>query len=286
MEIKKITVIGSGIMGNGIAQVAASYEYEVYLVDISKDALQNAMENIKKSLTRLQKKGKIDEKKIVEVMGRIKTTDNLNDGLSDTDYIIEAIIENKNEKISLLKKVDKIIPDHTIIASNTSQFSITGLGSNTNRPDKFIGMHFFNPPVMMNLIEIIRGLETSDETLEISLNLAKNLNKETVLCKDSQGFITSRMIGIWASEAERIYEEGLATKEDIDKACKLAFNHPMGPFELCDFSGLDTRLNVCESLEMGFGDRFKPTQTLRNHVLAGRLGRKTGRGYYDYRNKE
>jgi len=196
--------------------------------------------------------------------------------------VIEAIPENLDLKKATFKDLDGFCRPQTILGSNTSNFSITAIGAVTQRPQKVIGLHYFNPPAMMKLIEVVRGVETSEETLQTALEFAKKSGKETVVCKDSQGFITSRIINLWLTEAERILEEGIASKEDIDKACRLAFNHPMGPFELADFSGLDTKLYVADALNQSFGDRFRSTQTLRNLVAAGHLGRKRGKGWFEY----
>ncbi len=196
--------------------------------------------------------------------------------------MIEAIPEDLDLKKDTFRDLDRFCRPEAILSSNTSNFSITALAAATRRPEKVVGLHYFNPPAMMKLIEIVQGLETSDETLETVLEFARKSGKETVLCKDSQGFITSRIINLWLTEAERILEEGIATKEDIDKACRLAFNHPMGPFELADFSGLDTKLYVADALNQSFGDRFRSSQTLRTMVAAGHLGRKSGKGWYKY----
>lgn len=282
MKINTIAVIGSGIMGNGIAQVAATAGYEVSLHDISQAALDNALKTVRHSLAKMVKKERLDAEGADNIFKRIHPTGEINAAAEGADFVVEAVSEDFDLKCRIFDKLDRLAPEETILGSNTSQFSITSLAAMTQRPEQVIGVHFFNPPVMMRLIEVVKGLQTSEETAQAVLEIAKRMQKEVVVCKDSQGFITSRMINLWVNEAERILEEGIASSEDIDKACRLAFNHPMGPFELSDFSGLDTRLMVNSSLEEAFGERFKPTQTLRNFVRAGRLGRKTGRGFYDY----
>lgn len=282
MDIKRVAVLGAGIMGNGIAQVSAVAGYQVSLRDIEDKFVQNGMANIEKSLGRMVKAGKLNQEEIPTILGRIKTTTDLRKAVQDADLVVEAAPENLDLKKQVFQDLDNLCPPQTILGTNTSNFSITALAAVTKRPQKVIGLHYFNPPAMMKLIEIVRGVETSEETLQTTLEFAKRSGKETVLCKDSQGFITSRIINLWLTEAERILEEGIATKEDIDKACRLAFNHPMGPFELSDFSGLDTKLYVAEALNQSFGDRFRSTQTLRNLVAAGHLGRKSGKGWFTY----
>jgi len=282
MEVKNIGVIGAGIMGHGIAQVAATSGLQVLLQDVSEGVLGKALESMQRSLGRMVKKGTLKTDEVDVIIGRVQTTVDLARAVERADFVIEAVTENLDLKYRIFEQADRLAPKQAILASNTSQYSITGLAAATNRPDKVIGTHFFNPPVIMKLIEVVRAFDTSEETLAVTLQMAQRMGKEVVVCKDSQGFITSRMINLWLTEAERILEEGIATKEDIDKACRLAFNHPMGPFELNDFSGLDTRLNVSLALEEVLGGRFKPTQILRNLVRAGCLGRKSGRGFYDY----
>ena len=282
MEIKRIAVLGSGIMGHGIAQVSAAAGYEVTMRDVEDQFLQKAMANMEKSLTRMVKAGKVSLEEVPNIFGRIRITTDLSEAVRDADLVIEAIPENLDLKKTTFKDLNRLCRPEAILSSNTSNFSITVLAAVTQRPEKVVGLHYFNPPSMMKLIEVVRGLETSDETMETVLKFAQKSGKETVLCKDSQGFITSRIINLWLTEAERILEEGIASKEDIDKACRLAFNHPMGPFELADFSGLDTKLYVADALNQSFGDRFRSTQTVRNLVAAGHLGRKSGRGWYNY----
>ena len=282
MEIKKIAVLGSGIMGHGIAQVSAAAGFEVSMRDVEDPFLQKAVSNMEKSLGRLVKAGKLAQEEVPNILGRIKTTTDLQKAVEEADLVVEAIPENLDLKKSTFKDLDRFCKPETILSSNTSNFSITVLASSTRRPDKVVGLHYFNPPAMMKLIEVVRGLDTSDETLKTILDFAHQSGKETVICKDSQGFITSRIMNLWLTEAERILEEGIATREDIDKACRLAFNHPMGPFELADFSGLDTKLYVADALNQSFGDRFRSSQTLRNMVAARYLGRKTGKGWYNY----
>ncbi len=282
MEIKRIAVLGSGIMGHGIAQVSATAGYEVFMRDVEEPFLEKAVANVEKSLNRMVKAGKISQKELPLILSRVRTTTDLQKAVEEADLVVEAITENLDMKKAVFKDLGRFCRAEAILSSNTSNFSITALAAVTGRPDKVVGLHYFNPPAMMKLIEVVRGLDTSDETLETVLEFARKSGKETVVCKDSQGFITSRMINLWLVEAERILEEGIATREDIDKACRLAFNHPMGPFELADFSGLDTKLYVADALDQSFGDRFRSTQTLRNMVAAGHLGRKTGKGWFNY----
>lgn len=282
MEITRVAVLGAGIMGNGIAQVSAAAGYQVYLRDIEDPFIQRGMVNIEKSLGRMVKAGKLKQEEVPKILGRVKTSTDLKKAVQDADLVVEAAPENLELKKQIFRDLDHFCQPHTILGTNTSNFSITAIAAVTKRPDKVAGLHYFNPPAVMKLIEIVRGLSTSEDTLKTVLDFARKSGKETVLCVDSQGFITSRIINVWMTEAERILEEGIATKEDIDKACRLAFNHPMGPFELSDFSGLDTKLSVADSLHQSFGDRFRSSQRLRNLVSAGHLGRKTGKGWYDY----
>lgn len=282
MEIKKIGVFGAGTMGNGIAQVVAHKGYDVSLMDLNKEILERGLESIKKSMNRLLKAGKIGEEEINQTISKISTSVDVEQAAKDVDVVIEAIPEDLQLKKTLFKKLDEICQSHTILATNTSQLSITSIGSVTRRRNKVIGMHWFNPPVIMRLIEIVRGIETDDETVKIIEDLSHKLGKETVICKDSQGFIASRALAAFMNECMKILEEGIASKEDIDKAIKLGLNHPMGPFELGDYTGLDIILHVAEGLEEALGERFKPCQTLRKLVEASHLGRKTGKGFYSY----
>jgi 3-hydroxybutyryl-CoA dehydrogenase len=283
MNIQKVGVIGAGIMGHGIAQIAATAGYDVLLYDIEQIRLDKAIENIRFSLSRFIKKKKLTENELNKILKKISITTDLKFTMQDIDFVIEAVPEELELKKKVFAKMDSLAADHTIFATNTSQFRITSIAAATKRPDKILGTHFFNPPVMRRLVEIVRGLDTSDATVETTLTLCKNLNMETVICKkDSAGFITTRLIAILSLEAERIYEEGIGSIEDIDKACRLAFGHPMGPFETSDFSGLETGLKVRRSLADVYGERYRPTQTRVNLVEAGHLGRKTGRGFYKY----
>ncbi len=282
MNIIKVAVIGSGIMGNGIAQVFATGGYQVTLNDVNQDMLGRAQKNIKGSLERLIKKEKISEKESNMIFKRLSFTKNLEVAVKDADYIIEAITENIETKLETFEKIDRLSPPHAIIGSNTSQYSITKLATVTNRASQVIGTHFFNPPVIMKIVEIVKGIQTSEDTINTTLKFVMSIEKEAIVCLDSPGFITSRLINLFCNEAEKIVEEGIASREDVDKACRLAFNHPMGPMELSDFSGLDTRLMASKGLEEGIGERFKPTRTLRNYVNAGHLGRKSGKGFYSY----
>lgn len=282
MKEDKICVVGSGQMGSGIAQVSAMAGFEVTMIDIDRQVLIRAKESISNSLARFVKKEKITSKESQDIFERIKDSVSLQDA-EDACVLIEAISEDATLKKDIFADLDKICPNETTFMTNTSQFSITYLASATRRRDRFIGTHWFNPPVVMRLVEVVRGLETSDDTLSFTLNFFQKLGKETVVCqKDVKGFITTRFIWAMRMECFRMLEEGLASAEEIDKAIKLAFNYPMGPFELMDFGHLDLSLQVVRSLHETYGDRFIPPQPLINLVDAGYLGRRSGRGWYTY----
>lgn len=283
METKTICVLGAGTMGSGIAQVAALSGFEVVLRDINQDLLVRGMGNIQRSLERLAKAGKIKEASVEPLLSRIRMTTDLAAGASAAQLVIEAVPEKLELKQSIFKELDRVCPPETLLASNTSGISITSIASVAEHRGRIIGMHWFNPAPIMRLIEIIRGLETTDETVRTVLDLSNRMGKQAVVVQDSQGFIVTRALTPFLLECWRMLEEGIATKEDIDTAIKLGLNHPMGPFELTDFIGLDVELSVCEDMRSIYGDRFVPPQTLRRLVNSGHLGRKTGRGFYTYK---
>lgn len=281
VDVKTLAVCGAGIMGHGIAQVGAMGGLEVHLMDIDMAALGRAREMISASLDKLERKMKLEAGEKEEVLGRIHFVTDLKDAVSEVDFVIEAVPEVLNLKKEVFARIDEVAPKHTVIATNTSQYSITAIAAYTERPDKVIGMHWFSPVVLMRLIEIVRGLETSDATVEQTIMLSKALEKVAIICRrDSPGFITTRLIAALTNEAQRIVEEGLASVEDVDSACRLAFGHPMGPFQTADLTGLDTQLMVREALREAHGERFRPTNLLRSLVAAGHVGRKSGRGFY------
>jgi len=281
MEIKKIGVLGAGTMGSGIAQVAAMSDFEVVIRDLKDEFLNVGRSKVDDSLKRMVKKEKIIEKQLEKIVNNIKWTTDLND-LLGIKFLIEAVPEQVDLKKGMYQDMRKILDKDAIIASNTSSISISFLGSAVANPSRFIGMHWFNPPVIMKLVEIVKGVLTSEETVNTTFDLCKRMGKETVVCLDSQGFITTRVLTAFRLECYRVYEEGIASKEDIDKACRLAFGHPMGQFELADFSGLDIEVDVLKGMVETYGDRFRPTQRLLNLVRAGRIGRKSKHGWYDY----
>ena len=285
MEISRICVYGAGLMGHGIAQVVASSGYTVYLRDREEKYLDKAMTGIQSSLGKLVSKNKIQEDQAAAILERIKPTLNDAEALEDTDFVIEAVFEDLEIKREIFNSLDRLCPAHAILASNTSQFSISALSAATQRPDRVVGMHWFLPPVIMRLIEIVKGEDTSEETVAVVQDLANKFGKETVVCKDRQGFITTRALVALAAECLRMLEEGVASKEDIDKAIKLGLNHPMGPLELSDYSGLELHVQAADAMAKVYGERFLTTQTVRNLVQAGHYGRKTGRGLYDYAQK-
>lgn len=281
MEIKTIGVVGSGLMGRGIAHVAALSGYNVILQDISEDALKNALKNIETELDKGIVRGKTTQEDKERTLGNIITTTSL-EVFRQVDYVIEAVPEVLEIKQATFAELDSICRPDVIFASNTTSQSITEIASATERTDRFIGMHFFNPVHKMKLIEMVNGLETAKETTDISKELGESFGKEVVTVKESPGFVTSRIQAIIGNEAFIMLSQGLASAEDIDKACKLGLNHPMGPFEMVDFVGLDTRLKSLEYLSKMFGDKYKPCPLHVQYVKAGRLGKKSGKGVYEY----
>jgi len=283
MAVRRIAVIGAGIMGNGIAQVAAGSGYEVVMRDVEQAFIDRGVATIRGSLARFVKSGKMDQARADEIAASIQTTTSLEDAVSGADYVIEAVPEVLDLKQQVFVELDRLAPPHCILASNTSQLSPTAIGAKTQRQDKVIGTHWFNPPPLMRLIEVIRALDTSAETLQATLEVCRSFGKETIVClKDTQGFIVNRALLAQRAEVYRMLEEGIASAEDIDRAIELGLNHPMGPFRLADLTGLDTGLHNLDYMTEAFGDRFRPTASIRNLVNAGHLGRKTGRGWYDY----
>jgi 3-hydroxybutyryl-CoA dehydrogenase len=285
MEIKTIGVLGAGTMGNGIAQVAAQAGFNVVMRDIEDRFVQGGLKNIDKFLAKSVEKGKMTADQKNGVMGRIKGTTKLED-MKGCDFIVEAVLEVMDLKKEVFKTLDEMCGPETILSTNTSSMSITEIATATKRPDKVAGMHFFNPVPLMKLVEVVRGHFTSDATVATCMDVVKKLGKEAVeVKKDVPAFIVNRLMIPHFIEAMVLLEEGVATKEDIDKAAKLGLNYPMGPFELMDLTGLDINLNVNEYLrkELKAETKWQSSHTLKNLVKAGRLGRKTGAGWYEYK---
>jgi 3-hydroxybutyryl-CoA dehydrogenase len=280
--IRTVAVLGAGTMGNGIAHVFARGEYNVILRDVETRFLDSAVETISKNLDREVKKGKIPEGDKPRVLGRIYTTTDMSE-IARADFAVEAVPERLDLKISVLREADKLLPPEAILASNTSSISITTLAAATSRPDRFVGMHFMNPVPVMALIEVIRALQTSDDTFHTTMALCERLEKKPVAVNDAPGFVSNRVLMPMINEAAFAVMEGVATAESVDAIMKIGMNHPMGPLELADLIGLDTCVNILEVLYSGFGDtKYSACPLLRKMVAAGWLGRKSGRGFYNY----
>jgi len=289
MEVKRVCVLGAGLMGHGIAQVCAQTgKFEVNMRDIEQRFIDNGMKMIKDSLQRFVKKGTISEAESKEILNRIHPTLDVKEAVQNVDLVIEAVTENPPLKKAVLAEADKYAPPHAVIASNTSSISITEIGAATKRAEKVCGMHFFNPPQLMRLIEIVRGLKTSDETVETIKQVSAKLGKESVLVrKDTPGFIVNRILVPALNEAVFLVAEGVADPEDIDKAITLGLNWPMGPLKLVDYVGADTHLFITDVMVNETGDpKFRPPNLLKQMVRANLLGRKTGHGFYDWTEKK
>ena len=282
MDVKKIAIVGAGAMGSGIAQVAACSGFQTSLMDLSREILDRGMAQIRHGLERGVSSGKVAQKVAEDALARITTTTSLEDACREADFVVESVSENLDIKKRVFGSIDQAAPPEAILASNTSQLSVTAMASATGRPGKVIGMHWFNPPPIMRLIEIARTTMTSDETLAVTRAVAERMGKTVVVCRDAQGFITSRALGAHLLECMRIAEEGVASPKEIDTAIKLGLGYPMGPFELCDYVGLDVIYHSTLGLGEAYGDRFRPPQILVKLIEAGHLGAKTGRGFYPH----
>ena len=282
VTIRTVAVIGAGIMGRGIAHAAALGGYRTILEDLLPNALRKAETEIRANLDMAVELGKVNAADADSAFARIEFAGSIDQAAREADLVIEAVPEEMESKIEIFTLLDKICRPSTILASNTSSLSITEIASVTYRAKKCVGMHFFNPVHKMKLLEVVRALETDIETLTAVVEVGKRMGKEVVVVKEAPGFITSRINAMIGNEAFYMLQEGVATAEDIDKALKLGLNHPMGPFELVDLVGLDTRLHILEYLHKTLGEKFRPCPLLAQYVKAGRLGRKSGRGVYEY----
>ncbi len=283
MDIKKIAVIGAGLMGSGIAQVAAQAGFDVALNDIEQRFIDRGMNGIEGNLKRTVEKGKMSAQDADAMRGRLKGILSLKEAVADADVIIEAVIERMDLKKSVYEQLEAAAKDTTIFATNTSGLSVTEMAAVTSRPERFIGMHFFNPVPVMKLVEIIRGIATSDETVAVIKAMTEKMGKTAIEVKEAPGFVVNRILVPMIAEAIFVLQEGLASKEEIDAGMKLGANHPIGPLALADLVGLDTLLSVQQHLYEEFGDsKYRPPMLLKQLVRAGRLGRKSGRGFYDY----
>jgi len=281
-EVKTVAVIGAGIMGRGIAHAAAVGGYRTILEDILPNALRRAETEIRSNLDKAVELGKVTPADADAAFSRLEYASSVEEAARQADLVIEAVPEEMESKIEIFTLLDKVCRPNTILASNTSSLSITEIASVTYRAKKIVGMHFFNPVHKMKLLEIVRALETDDDTLATAVEVGKAMRKEVVVIKESPGFITSRINAMIGNEAFYMLQEGVASASDIDKALKLGLNHPMGPFELVDLVGLDTRLHILEYLHKTLGEKFRPAPLLVQYVKAGRLGRKAGRGVFEY----
>ena len=281
-EIRTIAVIGAGIMGRGIAHVAALGGYRTVLEDLLPAALRKAEGEIRTNLDKAVELKKVSADDAHAALGRLEYAGSVEEAAREADLVIEAVPEEMESKIEIFTLLDKICRPGTILASNTSSLSVTEIASVTYRPKKCLGMHFFNPVHKMKLLEIVRALETDDDTIAAAVAVARKMGKEPVVIKESPGFITSRINAMIGNEAFYMLQEGIASAADIDQALKLGLNHPMGPFELVDLVGLDTRLHILEYLHKTLGEKYRPAPLLVQYVKGGRLGKKSGRGVYEY----
>jgi 3-hydroxybutyryl-CoA dehydrogenase len=280
--IERVTVLGAGIMGRGIAYVAALGGYDTRLQDASSAVLDRAVDDIGAIFDKGVEAGRLDATAATAARRRLAKTSSLEAAVRDSDLVIEAVPEDMALKLEIFGALDKLAPSRAILASNTSSLSITEMAGATQRPAQVVGMHFFNPVHRMKLLEVVRALETAESTVSEAIAVGERMGKETVVVRESPGFVTSRVNAMIGNEAFYMLQEGVASARDIDKALKLGLNHPMGPFELVDLVGLDTRLSILRFLHRTLGEKFRPCPLLEQYVAAGRLGRKTGRGVYDY----
>jgi 3-hydroxybutyryl-CoA dehydrogenase len=285
MNIKKVGVLGCGLMGSGIAEVAAKAGFDTVVREVSQDLVDKGLSRIQGSLGKAVEKGKLDAAKRDETLGRLRGAVDLGD-LADCDLVIEAIVENLDEKRKTFSALDQAVKPGAIFASNTSSLTITQMAMFTNRPERFVGLHFFNPVPVMKLVEVVRTLITSDETFETASEFVRTVGKEPIACRDNSGFIVNRLLVPYLLDAIRALEEGVGSVEDIDKGMQLGCGYPMGPFTLLDFVGLDTTYYIANIMFEEYHEkRFAPPPLLKQMVLAGRLGKKSGRGFYDHSKK-
>lgn len=282
MEVERVAVIGAGTMGRGIVHAASLGGFRVTLQDVGSGVLESALEEIQKEMQKAVERDRLDEGEMHEGLERIAITESLEEAVEEADLVIEAVPEEMELKLEIFGRLDKLCPERAVLATNTSTMSPTEIAAATSRPERCIAMHFFNPAHKMKLVELVRGLETADETVEVARNVAERMGKETVEVEEFPGFVTSRINCLVGNEAMNMLVEGVASAPDIDKALKLGLGYPMGPLELADLVGLDARLRNLEYLHQTLGEKYRPSPLLYKLVAAGHYGRKSGRGIYEY----